>query len=105
MIHEEVQGQNVRNAGSLNMNDRQLHYTWVHMLYPRDNNFAQLLNEDIFLLWCIKNNILINWPHYIMQHMIKCWDNNMPLSYDIMITRIMQVYGLDLSNDATIMLG
>jgi len=39
-----------------------------------------------------------------MQYMMKCWDNNMPLSYDILITQIMQVYGLDLSNDATIML-
>ena len=26
-----------------------------------------------------KNDILINWPHYIMQYMMKCRDNNMPL--------------------------
>jgi len=87
------------------MNDRLLHYTWVHMLCSRGSNFTQLLNENIFMLWCIKNDILINWPHYIMQHIMKCHDNSLPLPYGILITRIMQVYGLDLSNDATIMIG
>ena len=105
MIREDVQGQNIRNADSLKMNDQLLHYTWVHMLCPRGSNFAQLLNEDIFMKWCIKNNKMINLPHYIMQHMIKCRDNNMPLLYAILITRIMQVYDFDLSNEVAIMLG
>ena len=104
MIREDVQSKNVRNASSLKMNDRLLHYTWVHIWCPRGSNFSQLLNEDIFMLWCIKNNIMINWPHYIMQHMIKCRNNNMPLPYAILITRILQVYGFDLSNKQAIML-
>jgi len=40
-----------------------------------------------------------------MQHMMKSWDNIMPLSYAILITQIMHVYGLDLSNDTRIMIG
>ena len=47
---EDIQCQNVRNAGSLNMNDKLLHYICVHMLCLRSNNFAQLLNKDIFML-------------------------------------------------------
>ena len=47
--------------------------------------FAQLL-QDIFMLWVMKNNILINLNHCIMQHMIKCRDNNTSLPYDILIT-------------------
>ena len=78
---------------------------WVHILCPRGNNFAQVLNEDIFMLWCIKNNIMINWPHYIMQHMMKCWDNNMSLPYAILIKRILQVYGFDLENEQAVLLG
>jgi len=105
MLCEDVQGQNGRNVSSLTMNDRLLHYTWVHMLCPCGSNFAQVLNEDIFMLWCIKNNIMINWPHYIMQHMMKCRDNNMPLPYAILITRILQVYGFDLENEQAVMLG
>jgi len=105
MIREDIQGQNVRNVGSLKMNDRLLHYTWVNILCPRGSNFAQLLNENIFMMWCIKNNIMINRFHYIMQCMMKCRDNNMPLPYGILITRILHVYGFDLSNEKTIMLG
>ena len=104
MIREDVEGENLRNAGSLKMNDRLLHYTWVHILCPCGSNFAQLLNEDILMLWLIKNNIRINWPHYIMQHIIKCQNNKMPLPYANLITRILQVYGFDL-NEQPIMLG
>ena len=87
------------------MNDRLLHYTWVHILCPRGSNYAQLLNEDIFMMWLIKNNVRINWPHYIMQQIIKCRDNKMPLPYANLITRILQVYGFDLSNEQATMLG
>ena len=79
MTREKVHGQNIRNVGSLTMNDKLLHYTWVHMLCPRGNNFSQLVHEDVFMLWCLKVNVMINWPHYIMQHMIKCRDNDMPI--------------------------
>ena len=105
MIREDVEGQNLKNVGSLKMNDRLLHYTWVHILCPRGSNYAQLLNEDIFMMWLIKNNVRINWPHYIMQQIIKCRDNKMPLPYANLITRILQVYDFDLSNEQTIMLG
>jgi len=60
MTREDLHGQNVRNVGSLTMNNKLLHYAWVHMLLLRDNNFSQLVNEDIFMLWCMKSNILIN---------------------------------------------
>jgi len=56
------------------------------------------------MLWLIKNNVIINWPHYIMQHINKSWDNNMPLPYAILIRRILQVYDFDLSNEQAIML-
>ncbi|KAL2341132.1 hypothetical protein Fmac_009072 [Flemingia macrophylla] len=105
MIRLEMQGRNVRNVGSLNINDRLLHYVYVHILAPRSSNFAQLLQEDIFMLWAIKNNMLINWPHFIMEHMIKCRDNEMPLPYAILITHIMSHYGVDLSIAAAIELG
>ncbi|KAL2331139.1 hypothetical protein Fmac_018720 [Flemingia macrophylla] len=105
IIRPEMQGRNVRNAGSLNINDRLLHYVYVHILAPRSSNFAQLLQEDIFMLWAIKNNMLINWPHFIMEHMIKCRDNDMHLPYAILITKIMSHFGVDLSIDAAVDLG
>ena len=60
MTREKVHDQNIRNVGSLTMNDRLLHYIWVHMLCPRGSNFSQLVHEDVFMLWCLKNNVMIN---------------------------------------------
>nr|KYP55458.1 hypothetical protein KK1_001670 [Cajanus cajan] len=53
----------------------------------------------------LKNNILINWPHYIMQHMVKCKDNGMPLPYPILISHILAAYGVDLGIDVAVELG
>jgi len=60
MTREEVHGQNVRKVGSLTINDKQLHYTWMHMLCPRGSNFSQLVHEDVFMLWCLKGNVMIS---------------------------------------------
>ncbi|WVZ24725.1 hypothetical protein V8G54_003269 [Vigna mungo] len=85
MVRPEMQGRRVRTIGSLNINDRLLHYVIVHMLTPRPANFARELQEDIFMIWVLKNNIPINWPHHIMQHMLKCkaGDAPLPLGLDI----------------------
>ena len=40
-----------------------------------------------------------------MLNMIKCSDNNMFLQYDILITRIVAHYDVDLSIDTSIQLG
>ncbi|BAT72937.1 hypothetical protein VIGAN_01038400 [Vigna angularis var. angularis] len=60
MVIPEMQGHRVKTVGCLNINDRLLHYVIVHMLTPRAANFARLLQEDIFMIWVLKNNIAIN---------------------------------------------
>jgi len=52
-----------------------------------------------------KNNIFINWPHYIMQHMLKCKDNNMSLPYAMLISRIFNIFSIDLSRETCVHLG
>jgi len=60
MIKPEMHSRNVKNIGCLNIIDKLLHYVSVHILSLRANNFSQLFHEDIFMLWIMKNNILIN---------------------------------------------
>jgi len=67
MLTPKMQGQRVRSIGSMNVNDRLLHYVLVHILTPRLTNFAKLLHEDIFMLWLLKNNISINWSYHIIR--------------------------------------
>jgi len=100
MLIPEMQGQRVRSVS-----DRLLHYVIVHILTPRLTNFAKLLHKDIFMLWLLKNNISINWPHHIMQHMLKCKDSDTPLSYGILITQIMQYCGVNVSADTRTTIG
>ncbi|BAU02153.1 hypothetical protein VIGAN_11159500 [Vigna angularis var. angularis] len=95
----------VLTVGCLNMNDRLLHYVIVHMLTPRRGNFARLLQEDIFMIWVLNNNISINWPHHIMQHMLKCKASDTPLPYGVLITRILQYCGVNVDADACTQVG
>jgi len=64
-----------------------------------------LMHKDIFMLWAIKNNIFINWPHQIMQHMLKCRDNNMVLPYTLLVARILHVLSVDLTIESSVHLG
>ncbi|XP_052726056.1 uncharacterized protein LOC128194456 [Vigna angularis] len=106
MIIPDLQGgQGVLTVGCLNINDRLLHYVTVHMLTPRPGNFARLLQEDIFMIWVLKNNIVINWPHHIMQHMLKCKGSDTPLPYGVLMTHIMAYCGVNVDADANTHIG
>ncbi|KOM34897.1 hypothetical protein LR48_Vigan02g104700 [Vigna angularis] len=48
----------------------------------------------------LKNNIAINWPHHIMNHMLKCKASDTPLPYGVLITQIMQYCGVHVDADA-----
>ena len=58
------------------------------------------------MLWAIKQRIIINLPYQICQHMMKCKKTtNMPLPYGVLITRIMECHGVDLSREYEIQIG
>ncbi|KAL2574946.1 hypothetical protein AAZX31_17G239300 [Glycine max] len=96
MVRPDLQGRNCKNTGSLTIEDRLLHYAFVHILMPRGSNYALVLMEDIFILWAIKQRIQINWPYLICQHMKKCKVNGMPLPYGLLITKIMEFHRIHL---------
>jgi len=60
MPRSKMQGQRVRTVDFINVNDKLLHYVIVHILTPHLTNFVKLLQEDIFMIWLLKNNISIN---------------------------------------------
>ncbi|KAJ1413046.1 hypothetical protein SESBI_19977 [Sesbania bispinosa] len=96
MIKQGLQPPNKVNAGSLNVEDRLLHYTLARIMIPRGSNYAQLTEEDIFVLWAMKERILINWPLYICQHMQKVKARKMTdLPYAMLITKMFDHYGVD----------
>lgn len=54
------QSQNVKNAYNSSIDDKFLQYVYVHILSPEGLNYAQLLHENISILWGSKSNIHIN---------------------------------------------
>ncbi|KAJ1401351.1 Myb/SANT-like domain [Sesbania bispinosa] len=96
VIKQGLQPPNKVNAGSLNVEDRLLHYTFARILIPCGSNYAELTEEDIFVLSAMKKRILINWPLYIGQHMHKVKARKMTdLPYAMLITKMFDHYGVD----------
>ncbi|KAJ1393662.1 Myb/SANT-like domain [Sesbania bispinosa] len=103
MIKQGLQPPNKVNAGSLNVEDRLLHYTLARILIPRGSNYAQLTEEDIFVLWAMKERILINRPLYIGQHMPKVKARKMTdLPYAMLITKMFDHYGVDTGKEGEV---
>lgn len=60
MTRSNLAGPPTKNADSLTIKDRQMHYIYAKSLKLRGDNYAQVLNENIFMLWAIKQMIIIN---------------------------------------------
>ncbi|KAJ1402277.1 hypothetical protein SESBI_28172 [Sesbania bispinosa] len=103
MIRVGLQQPSKVNTGSLKVEDRLLHYTLARILIPRGSNYAQLTEEDIFVLWVIKERILINWPYYICQHMQKVKARKTTdLPYAMLITKLLEHYGVDTAKEGEV---
>ncbi|KAJ1441983.1 hypothetical protein SESBI_01193 [Sesbania bispinosa] len=60
------------------------------------NRIEAVREEDIFVLWAIKERTLLNWSFYICQHMKKVKDKYMmSLPYAMLVTKILYHYGVD----------
>jgi len=68
-----MQGWNVINISSLNINDTLLHYVFLHILSSRANNFSQLLHLEILITWIMAHYnmdlsinafVQLRWSYY-----------------------------------------
>ncbi|MED6187092.1 hypothetical protein PIB30_073051 [Stylosanthes scabra] len=47
-----------------------LMYFLSYVLLPRRNNHGTMWNEDILILWAMVTEKVINWPYYMVHHML-----------------------------------
>ena len=59
------------HAGNLTLIPRLLAYIIVWLLTPRGSNHATLHEEDLILLYCIMNQLKVNWVSTMVEHMLK----------------------------------
>ncbi|XP_057445932.1 uncharacterized protein LOC130738046 [Lotus japonicus] len=90
-------------AGKLTVEDRMLHYVFAWILIPRGSNYAQLREEDVFVMWLMKQRLLINWPCYMSNHMMKVKNRHMKdLPYAFLITKFLEHFQIDTTSEAEV---
>ncbi|MED6153971.1 hypothetical protein PIB30_107451 [Stylosanthes scabra] len=80
---------------------RTLLYIVSYILQPRVSGHATVCDEDLIVMWALVNNIKINWPYFIVQHMIrlKKKETSGGLRFLCLWTRIFNRVGIDLTNE------
>ncbi|MED6178449.1 hypothetical protein PIB30_107683 [Stylosanthes scabra] len=80
---------------------RTLLYIISYIFQPRVSGPATVCDEDLIIMWAMVYNIKINWPYFIVQHMIrlKKKETSGGLGYLCLWTRIFNRVGIDLTNE------
>ncbi|XLT11771.1 hypothetical protein HN51_057461 [Arachis hypogaea] len=94
------------SCSGLGNEQRILMYLFSYMLIPRKHNHGILFNEDIIVLWAIVTEKEINWPYFMVHHMLemKKGKSSVGLGYACHWTKIFTWLGIDLSAEKSVVL-
>ncbi|XLS52169.1 hypothetical protein HN51_012846 [Arachis hypogaea] len=83
-----------------------LMYLFSYMLIPRKHNHGILFNEDILVLWAMVTGKEINWPYFMVHHMLemKKGKSSVSLGYACHWTKIFKWLGIDLTEEKSVVL-
>ncbi|QHO08897.1 uncharacterized protein DS421_14g476640 [Arachis hypogaea] len=81
-------------------------YLFSYMLIPRKYNHGILFNEDILVLWAMVTGKEINWPYFMVHHMLemKKGKSSVGLGYACHWTKIFKWLGIDLTEEKNVVL-
>ena len=88
------------HAGSLTLIPRLLAHIIAWQLTPRGSNHAVLHEEDLILLYCIMNQLKVNWVSTMVEHMLK--SARLPdyrLPYAIFVSKLIDHFKVDTTNE------
>ena len=88
------------HAGNLTLIPRLLAYMIAWQLTPRGSNHATLHEEDLILLYCIMNQLKVNWVSTMVEHMLKSTrlpDYRFP--YAIFVSKLIDYFEVDTINE------
>ncbi|XLS67708.1 hypothetical protein HN51_018731 [Arachis hypogaea] len=102
--HMDARG-NISCSG-LGIEQRILMYLFSYMLIPRKHNHGILFNEDILVLWAMVTGKEINWPYFMVHHMLemKKGKSSVGLGYACHWAKIFKWLGIDLTEEKSIVL-
>ena len=88
------------HAGSLTLIPRLLAHIIAWQLTPRGSNHAVLHEEDLILLYCIMNQLKVNWVSTMVEHMLK--SARLPdyrLPYAIFVSKLIDHFKVETTNE------
>ncbi|XLS45968.1 hypothetical protein HN51_002833 [Arachis hypogaea] len=94
------------SCSDLGNEQRILLYLFSYMLIPRKHNHGILFNEDILVLWTMVTGKEINWPYFMVHHILemKKGKSSVGLGYACQWTKIFTWLEIDLSEEKSVIL-
>ncbi|KAF1879866.1 hypothetical protein Lal_00014166 [Lupinus albus] len=103
-LGETIKNRDILSAGYLTLEDRLVHYFLTYVILPKFLNHSQISDIELQLMHAIKYNIKINWAKMIMQQMCHVRGSRSPLPYAILITKILEHFGVSLDGETKVAL-
>lgn len=75
--------------------NRLIHHTMNHVLFPRKINFSTIQKLDVPTTWFLKNQVEKNWADFVLRHMLDSKRKNITLPCFELITKILTYTGYD----------
>ena len=91
---------NCLGVGGLTNEDKMLVYLITYILTPRSCNHAQVIDDDLQIVYGLKSGIKMNWVLLIEDIMLNSRhlvDYEFP--YDVLVSRFINYFNVDASNE------
>ncbi|KAF1888258.1 hypothetical protein Lal_00037366 [Lupinus albus] len=92
------QATNKPNVYALAVEYRLLYTLLVYYLAPRDLHHDDPIEVDLYLMFTLKENVRIDWPHLLLLNMLGFSTSSDALGYPILISRIIEHALVDVSD-------
>ncbi|KAF1862605.1 hypothetical protein Lal_00014145 [Lupinus albus] len=103
-LGETVKSRDILVVGNLNLEDHLLHYFLSYVIIPKYSNHSQINDMKLQLIYALKHNLDINWALTVMNHMWSVRETNSPLPYAIIISNILEHFGVSTAGESKITL-
>ncbi|KAF1879874.1 hypothetical protein Lal_00014174 [Lupinus albus] len=103
-LGETIKSRDILAVGNLNLEDRMLHYFLSYVIIPKYSNHSQINDMELQLMYALKHNLTINWALTGMNHMWSVRETNSPLPYAIIISNILEHFGVSTVGESKITL-
>jgi len=87
-------------VGGLKVDQRMLGMIATKILVPCGSNHSTLNEGDLILMYCIQNNIQVDWIYVFHDHMLKAKRlTDFRLLYVVLVSKFIEYFGIDVEDE------